>query len=309
MSMGIQRGATARAKDGSRGRSSRAQQARWGQIFAAPGTVHILVWTGIPVVVATLLSMTDYDMLSGPRFIGFENYALVFNDPVYWRAMYHNLILGVVGIPVTMFLALVFAVMLNQGIRGQAFFRTAIFLPHITATVAIAMIWLWLYSPGENGLINIALSFFGISRQPFLVSSDQAMGSIILVVIWHGIGLRMMIYLAALQAIDGQLYEAAEIDGASTIQKFRHITVPQLRPTTFFILITSIVWNFQTFDLIYNLTQGGPAGATTVVTYEIYQRAFQQFRMGLASAQSVIMLIVLLGLTAIVRLAMRRDDV
>ncbi len=119
--------------------------------------------------------------------------------------------------------------------------------------------------------------------------------------IWQGIGLKMMIYLAALQGIDHQLYEAADIDGASTVQKFVRITMPMLKPVTFFILVTSIVGNFQTFDLIYNLTDGGPANATTVITYQIYQTAFQQFRMGLASAQSLVLLVVLVILTILSR--------
>ena len=285
------------------------RQAIWAYIFAAPATLHIAIWTGVPIVVALLLSLTDHDMLNPPQWIGLDNYATLAADPLFWRAMGNNLILAVVGVPVSMLIALVLAVMLNQGLRGSGVFRTAVFLPHVTATVAIAMIWLWIYSPGENGLFNMVGSFIGVPNQPFLVSASQSLPSILLVTIWQGLGLKMMIYLASLQGIDQQLYEAAAIDGASTVQKFTRITVPMLKPTTFFILVTSIVGNFQTFDLVYILTAGGPANSSTVITYEIYQTAFQEFRMGLASAQSMVLLLVLVILTILSRkVTGGRDD-
>lgn len=285
------------------------RQAVWGWVFALPATLHIALWTGVPILVAMLLSLTHYDMLNPPSWAGISNYTAIANDPLFWRAMWHNLIIAAVGIPVSMLLALVLAVLLNQGVRGTGAFRTAVFLPHVTATVAIAMIWLWIYSPGQNGLLNYVGGFLGIPNQPFLNSPSQALPAVILVTIWQGLGLKTMIYLASLQTIDQQLYEAAEIDGASAVQRFRHITVPILAPTTFFILVTSIIGNFQTFDLIYVLTSGGPANSTTVVTYEIYETAFQQFRMGLASAQSVVLLVVLVVLTVLARrLTGGRDD-
>jgi multiple sugar transport system permease protein len=284
-----------------RGPTLTQRQGRWGLLFAAPATVQIALWTGLPVIVSIILSFTNYDMLNPPEFSGIENYVTLANDPVFWKALGNNFIMAVVGIPISMLISLALAVMLNQGLRGNSIFRTAVFLPHVTATVAIAMIWLWIYSPGGNGLFNIVLGFFGLPNQAFLASPSQALPSVILVTIWQGIGLKMMIYLASLQGIDQQLYEAADIDGASAVQKFFRITIPMLKPVTFFILVTSIVGNFQTFDLIYNLTNGGPANSTTVITYQIYQTAFQQFRMGLATAQSVVLLVVLVVLTIVSR--------
>lgn len=294
--------ATAGGRTGRRrGRSLAQRQATWGWIFALPATIHIFIWTGVPILVAAVLSLTHYDILNPPRWAGIANYATLMDSPLFWRALWHNLVIAVVGIPISMVLALILAVMLNQGIRGTGVYRTAVFLPHVTATVAIAMIWLWIYSPGDNGLLNRVGSFLGIPNQQFLISADQALGSIIVVTIWQGLGLKMMIYLASLQAIDHQLYESADLDGASTMQKFIRITAPMVKPATFFILVTSIVGNFQTFDLIFVLTQGGPANSTTVITWEIYQTAFQQFRMGLASAQSMVLLLVLVILTIISR--------
>jgi multiple sugar transport system permease protein len=281
--------------------SPRRAEKRWGLILALPATFHIALWTGIPVIAAIALSFTSYDMIRPPEFTGISNYLEIFRDDIFWKAISHNLILAVVGIPISMLIALVLAIMLNQGLRGEGVFRTLVFLPHVTATVAVAMIWLWIYAPTDNGLANMALSLFGIENAAWLTSTQTSLLSVLIVTIWQGVGLKMLIYLASLQGISKDLYEAADIDGAGMFSKFRHVTVPMLRPATFFVLVTSIIGNFPTFDLIYNLTAGGPANSTTVITYEIYQTAFQEFRMGLATAQSVILLLLLVGLTIVSR--------
>lgn len=277
------------------------REARWGMALAAPAFLHSIVWIGIPVIVAIGLSFTSYDMVTEPVAVGFDNYANIFRDSLFWLALRNNLILAVVGIPISMLIALVIAVLLNRGVRGQTVFRTLIFLPHVTATVAVALIWLWIFSATDNGLANVVLSFFGLEAVPWLNNPATALPAVLLVTIWQGIGLKMLIYLAALQGLSPELYEAADIDGAGPVRKFVSITVPMLRPATFFVLVTSIVANFQTFDLIYVLTLGGPANSTTVITYQIYQTAFQQLRMGLATAQSVILLLILVGLTILSR--------
>ncbi len=280
----------------------------WGWFLTLPSLVHTLIWIGAPVVVAIGLSFTDYDIVTEPSIIGMANYAEILGDQVFWKAMGNNLIMAAVGVPISMFIALVAAVALNQGLKGQSWFRTMIFMPHVTATVAIAMIWLWIYSSDASGLANRIIGFFGIGPQPWLTSGTLALPAMIVVTIWQGIGLKMLIYLAALQGVSQELYEAADVDGASTIQKFFNVTIPMLRPATFFVLVTSIIANFQTFDLVYNLTNGGPANATTVITYQIYVAAFQQFRMGYATAQSVILLLVLVILTIISRRVVGGSD-
>jgi multiple sugar transport system permease protein len=279
----------------------RAAEKRWGLILAAPATLHTLIWIGAPIVVAIVLSFTAYDIIHSPEFTGLENYATIFTDGLFWLSVLHNVIIAGIGIPISMFLALVFATMLNRALPGRGLFRVMIFLPHITATVAVAMIWLWIYSPSQSGLMNVVLGLVGIKPLPFLTNPDLALGSVILVTIWQGIGLKMLIYLAALQGVDTQMYEAADLDGANFVQKFFRITVPMLKPATFFILVTSLISNFQTFDLIYILTEGGPANSTSVVTYRIYQTAFQEFRVGLANAQSVILLLILVVLAFLSR--------
>lgn len=289
------------------GRIHRAES-RWGLLLAGPAALHTLLWIGVPVLVAFALSFTSYDIIRQPTFAGLQNYGELLGDGLFWRSMLHNLIIAAIGVPVSMFLALLFAVMLNAGLRGTTVFRTLIFIPHVTATVAVAMVWLWIYAPSDSGLMNSLLSFVGIPPQSYLTDVNLALPAVILVTIWQGIGLKMLIYLAALQGVNQDLYEAADLDGASASQKFRHITIPMLRPATFFILVTSIIGNFQTFDLIYVLTEGGPANATSVVTYRIYQTAFQEFRMGLACAQSMILLLVLVVLTVISRRAIGGSD-
>lgn len=276
--------------------SPRAAESRWGLILAAPAALHTLIWIGIPIVVAFVLSLTAYDVVTSPRFTGLDNYLRIFQDSIFWKAVVNNVLIAGIGIPISMFLALVFAVLLNRALPGRGIFRVMVFLPHITATVAVAMIWLWIYSPSASGLMNTVLGVVGIGPLPYLTSPALALPSVILVTIWQGIGLKMLIYLAALQGVNEELYEAADIDGANFVQKFWRITVPMLRPATFFILVTSLIANFQTFDLIYILTEGGPANATNVVTYRIYQTAFQEFRFGLASAQSIILLLMLIVL-------------
>ncbi|MCG7310387.1 carbohydrate ABC transporter permease [Brachybacterium sp. ACRRE] len=284
-----------------RRRSVRTAEKRWGLLLAAPATLHTLIWIGAPIVVAIVLSFTAYDIIHAPEFSGLENYATIFTDGLFWLSVLHNVIIAAVGIPISMFLALVFATMLNRALPGRGVFRVMIFLPHITATVAVAMIWLWIYSPSQSGLMNVVLGLVGIKPLPFLTNPDLALGSVILVTIWQGIGLKLLIYLAALQGVDEQMYEAADLDGANFVQKFFRITVPMLKPATFFILVTSLISNFQTFDLIYILTEGGPANSTSVVTYRIYQTAFQEFRVGLANAQSVILLLILVVLAFLSR--------
>jgi multiple sugar transport system permease protein len=184
-----------------------------------------------------------------------------------------------------------------------------VFMPHITATVAIALVWMWMFEP-NIGLFNWVLSWFGVRGPAWVSDPSWAMTSVILMSVWKGIGLKMVIYLAALQGIPHDLYEAAEIDGAGPVRRFFAITLPLLGPATFFVLVVSLIDSFQVFEQFYVLTpEGGPANATTVMTYEIYKSAFQRFDMSTASAQSVVLFAFLLVLTIVGRRFTGRDDV
>jgi multiple sugar transport system permease protein len=273
----------------------------------APALSHVIFWIAIPVVAAVVLSFTDYNVLRAPNFIGFANYVEIWNDEVFRKATWNTIVYTFFTVPVAMAVAVVFAVLLNQKLRGRTFYRAAMFLPHVTATVAISMVWLWMYNP-QYGLLNGVLSFVGLPTQVWLADPSLALPSVIMVGIWQGIGIKMLIYLAALQNVDESLYEAASIDGASRIQQFFKITLPMLKPATFFVFVISIIGAFQVFELVYVLTDGGPVNATTMMTYEVYRSAFQDFRMGMASAQSVVLFVFLLVLTLVSRRTTRSHD-
>ncbi len=280
---------------------------RTGWLMITPALIHIGLWSAIPVLATFALSMTDYDIFNAPRWIGIDNYIAIAQDPVFLQATWNTIVYTFWTVPVSMAIALVVAVALNQGLRMQKWYRTAFFLPHVTATVAIAMVWLLIFNP-QQGLLNGMLSVFGIPGQAWLANPDLALGSVVVVGAWHGIGIKMLIYIAALQNIDESLYEAASVDGASVVRKFFAITLPMLKPATFFVLVISIIGAFQVFDQIYVLTDGGPANSTTMMTYEIYRSAFQEFQMGMASAQSVVLFAFLLVMTLISRRATQGDD-
>ncbi|RNL50048.1 carbohydrate ABC transporter permease [Arthrobacter oryzae] len=280
---------------------------RTGWLMITPALIHIGLWSAIPVLATFALSMTDYDIFNAPRWIGIDNYIAIVQDPVFLQATWNTIVYTFWTVPVSMAIALVVAVALNQGLRLQKWYRTAFFLPHVTATVAIAMVWLLIFNP-QQGLLNGMLSVLGIPGQAWLANPDLALGSVVVVGAWHGIGIKMLIYIAALQNIDESLYEAASVDGASVVRKFFAITLPMLKPATFFVLVISIIGAFQVFDQIYVLTDGGPANSTTMMTYEIYRSAFQEFQMGMASAQSVVLFAFLLVMTLISRRATQGDD-
>ncbi|WP_202872206.1 carbohydrate ABC transporter permease [Kribbella soli] len=273
---------------------------RAGLLMVAPAVLHALIWIGIPLVAAIVLSFTSYDVLTPPRFIGLENFRDLLSDNVFRRAVLNTSIYTFFTVPVAMGIALLIALMLNTQLAGRAIFRTAIFIPQVTATIAVALVWLWIYDP-RSGLANAILSFLGLDGPAWLSSTDWAMPAVIVVGIWQGIGLKMLIYLAALQSLPTELYEAASVDGASKFRQFFSLTLPLLRPATFFVFVTSVIGAFQSFDQVYILTDGGPANSTTMMTYEIYKSAFREFRMGYACAQSLVLFALLLFLTLLNR--------
>ncbi len=269
---------------------------RAGYLMVAPSFLHMALWTGLPLVAAMVLGFTSYDVLTPPKFIGLGNFVEIAGDAVFRRSMVNTLVYAFFTVPVAMAIALLIAVMLNGRLRGRALFRTAVFLPQVTATIAVALVWLWIYNP-QGGLANAVLSFFGLSGVNWLTSTTWAMPAVIVVGIWQGIGLKMLIYLAALQNLPAELYEAASVDGASKVQQFFRITLPMLRPATFFVFVTSMIGAFQSFDQIYILTDGGPANTTTMMTYQVYKSAFREFRMGYACAESLVLFVFLIVLT------------
>ncbi|MCX4850115.1 carbohydrate ABC transporter permease [Streptomyces sp. NBC_00893] len=273
---------------------------RAGMLMVAPALLHASLWIGLPVVASVVLAFTKYDVLTAPQFVGLDNFTEMMGDAVFRKSIVNTVVYTFFTVPFGMMLGLLVALALHTGLKARGIFRTAVFLPQVTATVAIALVWLWIYNPG-NGLLNTLLSFLGIDGPAWLSSTSWAMPSVILVGIWQGIGMKMLIYLAALQSLPKELYEAASVDGASKVRQFFSITLPLLKPATFFVLITSMITAFQSFDQIYILTDGGPANSTTMMTYEIYKSAFREFRVGYACAQSLVLFVLLMGFTLVNR--------
>lgn len=298
---------------GGPGRRRRRRRLGWERrraayLMLAPALIHLIWWIGIPVVATFVLAFTNYDVLAGTAsFVGPGNFTEIFADETWLASIWHTCVYTFFTVPVAMAIAVVVAVLLNAKLRARAWYRAAYFLPHITATVAIAMVWMWMYEP-RVGLFNALLALVGINGPAWLSQPATAMPAVILVGVWKGIGLKMLIYLAALQSIPGELYEAAAIDGASRRRQFWSVTLPLLRPATFFVFVVSMIDAFQVFEQVYVLTSGGPADSTTVMTYEIYKTAFSAFRIGVACAQSLVLFAFLLILTLVGRTLTGRDD-
>jgi len=256
------------------------------------------MFTGVPVLYSFGLSFTQWDLLSAPKFIGLSNYKALFKDQEFWLALKNTLKFILGYLPLVMSSALGLALILNKKLKMKTFFRAAYFLPVVTSWVAVSLIWKWLLNP-SFGLVNYGLSLIGIAGPAWLHDPKWAMFSIILTSVWKDIGFIMVMYLAGLQGISPSYYEAAEIDGAGPVQKFWHITLPLLAPTTFFVFVISLINSFQVFDQVLIMTNGGPAGSTMVLVQMIYNNAFRYYKMGYAAALSWILFILVFAVTFI----------
>lgn len=268
--------------------------------FLLPCLIGFFIFTAIPLVVSLVLSFFEWNILSKPTFVGFDNFIKLFtNDPVFYIALKNTVLFAIGVVPLGIAISLGVALLLNQKLKGVAFWRAGFFLPVITSTVAISLVWKWLFNP-EIGLINVFLRSLGIENPPLWISSvDWALPSIIIVAIWKTIGYNMVIFLAGLQNIPKDLYEAAEIDGANKGNIFWYVTLPLLRPTTFFITIIAIINSFQVFGYALIMTEGGPGNATNTLVLYIYQQGFTFFNMGYASAIAWVLFLIIFCFTMI----------
>jgi multiple sugar transport system permease protein len=267
-------------------------------LFNAPGLIVIGVFILYAVAVSLWLSFHDWDILEPAKpFVGFENYREVLRDRAFWAAIGHTVYFTAGSILPAMAIGLGLALLLNTQMRALGLFRILFYLPAITPLVVAAIIWKWLYN-ADFGLINYYLLWTGLIDHPvqWLSDRDLAMPAVIVMGIWISVGFNMVVYLAGLQAIPNELYEAAEVDGANAWQRFRRITFPLVAPTTFFLLVVQTIWGMQTFDQVFVMTSGGPpgpGGATTTVVYYLWQQGFRFFRMGYASALAYTMFLLL----------------
>lgn len=260
--------------------------------FITPSMLGFLVFIVLPVVSVFILSFYDWDFLSSPSFIGISNYTEIVKDPRFWISLQNTLIYTAIFVPLSIFLALILAVALNTRFLSSNIFKTIYFLPAVFSLVAVSIIWRFIFD-SNFGILNYILSLLHLPRVHWLTDPKTALLSIILVGLWKNLGYNMVIYLAGLQRIPPHLYEAARIDGAGKLRQFTSITVPLLRPSTFFILVTSVINSFQVFDQVYVMTGGGPGSATRVYVFHLYQVAFQFFQMGKASALAFVLFILI----------------
>ncbi|MCF7905340.1 MAG: sugar ABC transporter permease, partial [Candidatus Marinimicrobia bacterium] len=251
----------------------------------------------VPVGFSFYLSFHKWNMFSSERtFVGVSNYVQMFQEEDFWRVLKNTFIFTVGAVPLNMALSLFVAQGLNRKLAGKKFLRTLFFTPVIISPVAAALIWRWIYDPNQ-GLLNHALGFFGVDPINWLRDPNWAMTALIIMGVWKTFGINMVLYSAALQGIPKSYLEAAVIDGAGPWTRFWRITFPLLSPTTFFIMVMSLISSFQVFDLVYILTSGGPLGATKVLVFYIYENAFKYFNMGYASAAAYILFGILTVLT------------
>ena len=264
----------------------RMQEHVYGWLFIMPVVIGVMFFQFYPILVSVYASLTNWTGLNDPSFIGIDNYIRMFSDDRFFRLTLRNTAYYTLGsIPLSITLAMILALLCNRSMRGVYWYRTAFFAPNVTSTVAISLVWFWLYAP-DVGLINWGLSQIGIEGPAWLSSVTWAMPAVIVVGVWQHVGYPMMILLAGLQGVPESLYEAAKLDGATAGQRFRFVTLPLLSPSLFFLLITQFIASFQVFGLIYVMTGGGPANATNVYIHYLYQNAFSFGRLGYASAMA-----------------------
>ncbi|MET4676884.1 MULTISPECIES: sugar ABC transporter permease [unclassified Luteibacter] len=276
-------------------------RAAW--LFIAPAMIVLGLFFLLPVIAALVLSVTDYDLyaladIRNLRFVALQNYWSLLQRPLFWSALGHTVYFVVVGVPLSLMASLGAAMLLNSPMaRFKPFFRTALFAPVVTTVVAVAVIWRYLFNT-KYGLINYVLDNLGVPTVDWLGDPHWAMPTIILFAVWKNFGYNMIIFMAGLQAIPGDLYEAARIDGASAMAQFRHITLPMLKPTMVMVSILTVSGYFQLFAEPYVMTEGGPLQSTTSVLYLMYEEGFKWWNLGSASAVAFILFVIMFAVTA-----------
>ena len=262
----------------------------WGYLFILPNFLGFLLFMLVPIIMALVFSFTNYDVISQMDFVGINNYVGLFTDDQFITSLLNTLWFAVLTVPTGVILALLLAVLFNRQIRGISIFRTYVFIPVITSMVAVSLVWSMLYEDNA-GLLNTLLGYVGLGPVHWLTDTNIAMISIAIMSVWKGLGYNMTIFLAGLQGVPGELYEAATIDGATARQKFMKITVPMIAPTTYFVTLMALIGSLQVFDQVWIMTQGGPVDATKTVAMYLYQYGFQFYKMGYACAAAYVLFI------------------
>ena len=269
--------------------------------FILPNFLGFAVFTLGPILFAVYLAFTKWNGSGAITFVGFKNFINLWSDSRFLTSLKNTIVYSVAVVPLTVVASLFLAILLNQKIYARNFFRTVNFFPYVASLVAVAVVWNMLFNPAK-GPVNMLLSFLGVSDENlprWAADKDWAMFTVILFSVWKNAGYYMIIYLAGLQGISTQLYEAATLDGATKRQQFWYVTLPQLRPTTFFVVVMLTIQCFKVYDQIYMITQGGPGTSTLVLVYHIYNTAFISWDLGYASAIAMVLFILVLIVTLI----------
>ncbi len=264
-------------------------------LFLIPGCLILGAFIFYPMLQAIWLSFTDYNMVQqNPNFVGVENYKNLFQDELFWQVLWQTILYLVIVVPALVFLPIFLAILVNQEIKGISFFRSAYYVPVVTSMVVVGIAWKWMYA--DKGILNYILDTFGFIDEPvhWLTSTSTALFAVMAVTVWKGMGYYMVIYLAGLQAIPDDLYEAARIDGASKWKQIIHITIPLLMPSIMIVTIMSSIAAMKVFEEIYVMTSGGPLNSSSTLVFYIYEQAFENLEMGYASAAGVILFVITL---------------
>jgi ABC-type sugar transport system permease subunit len=286
------------------------REARYNYIpylFVLPALSILTVFMVVPALQAFRMSFYDWKLLGASAFVGLKNYLDFFSYPNVLLSVRNTVFFSLLNVPATVVVSLFFALLLNNDIRGRRFFRVLFYLPVISSDVAISLLWKWLYWAGEIGILNNLLKGVGLPAQDWLGNPSLAMPAVAALSVWKGMGAQVLIFLAGLQSIPPELYEAARIDGAGLWANFRHVTLPLLRPITLLVVLLLTIGSLQVFTPIMVMTGGGPANSTITIAFYIYNLAFSQGRYGLAAAVSYVLFAAILGITVLQRRVLGRD--
>ena len=267
--------------------------------FVVPALIPLTVFWIYPILRSMLLSLTDWDYMSPSySFVGLSNYVALFKDTRFYSALWNTFVFGIGTVIPTIIGGMILALLLQKAFRGDGIFKFILFSPWITPTVAVSIVWTWIYEP-DVGIANHVLKFFHLPALQWINSSSTAMLAVIIVTVWKSLGYAMIFYITALEKVPKELYEANALDGANSWQRFRDVTLPCISPTTFFLVIITMVNSLQAYDQIQILTQGGPSGSTRTLLYMYYQLGFEEFNMGQATAVAMILILITVMLSLI----------
>ena len=290
--------AVGRRRAGTRGGGPLGGEGRWALLFLAPTLIGLAILSAGPILATVAISLTQWDLLTAPKLVGLDNFVELASDDRFLKALRNTAFYTATSVPLGMLISLFIALALNQTIRGIAWIRTAYFLPVVTSTIAVALVWQWIYA-ADSGLLNETLGVFGIGPQKWLSNPTLAMPSIVAMSVWQGLGTDVIIFLAGLQAIPTDLLDAASVNGAGRWARFRNVVLPLLTPSIFFTGVLSLIGAFQVFDQIFVLQRPRPTDATITIVYFIYENGFKFFKMGYATAASWVLFVIVAVFTAI----------